>query len=94
MGFDRATVRFLAWFGPRGLASVVFCLIAYDELTPADGRFVLTATVTVVLASVIAHGVSAGPLAERYGRTHPRRTRSRARRRSRRARSAGDGMPV
>jgi len=71
VGFDRATVRFLAWFGPRGLASVVFCLIAYDELTVADGRFVLTATVTVVLASVIAHGVSAGPLAERYGRTHP-----------------------
>ncbi len=31
----------------------------------------LTATVTVVLASVVAHGVSAGPLAERYGRTHP-----------------------
>jgi len=71
VGFDRATVRFLAWFGPRGLASVVFCLIAYDELTATDGRFVLTATVTVVLASVIAHGVSAGPLAERYGRTHP-----------------------
>jgi sodium/hydrogen antiporter len=71
VGFDRATVRFVAWFGPRGLASVVFCLIAYDELTPADGRFVLTATVTVVLSSVVAHGVSAGPLAERYGRTHP-----------------------
>ena len=43
VGFDRATVRFLAWFGPRGLASVVFCLIAYDELTPTDARFVLTA---------------------------------------------------
>ena len=71
VGFDRATVWFLAWFGPRGLASVVFCLIAYDELIPADARFVLTATVTVVLASVLAHGISAGPLAERYGRTHP-----------------------
>jgi len=71
VGFDRATVGFVAWFGPRGLASVVFCLIAYDELTPTDARFVLTATVTVVLASVIAHGVTAGPLAERYGRTHP-----------------------
>jgi NhaP-type Na+/H+ or K+/H+ antiporter len=71
VGFDRATVGFLAWFGPRGLASVVFCLIAYDELVPSDARFVLTATVTVVLISVVAHGVSAGPLAEWYGRTHP-----------------------
>jgi NhaP-type Na+/H+ or K+/H+ antiporter len=71
VGFDRATVRFLAWFGPRGLASVVFCLIAYDELIASDARFVLTTAVTVVLASVIAHGVSAGPLAERYGRSHP-----------------------
>jgi len=70
VGFDRATVRFIAWFGPRGLASVVFCLIAYDELSPSDARFVLTAIVTVVLTSVVAHGVSAGPLAERYGRTH------------------------
>ena len=71
VGFDWATVGFLAWFGPRGLASVVFCLIAYDELVPSDARFVLTATVTVVLISVVAHGVSAGPLAERYGRTDP-----------------------
>lgn len=69
--FDRATVGFLALFGRRGLASIVFCLIAYDELVPSDPRFVLTATVTVVLLSVVAHGVSAGPLAERYGRTHP-----------------------
>lgn len=70
VGFDRATVRFIAWFGPRGLASVVFCLIAYEELDPGDARFVLTTTVTVVLFSVVAHGVSAGPLAERFGRSH------------------------
>ncbi len=70
-GFDPATVGFIAWFGPRGLASVVFALIAYDELSPADANFLLTAIVTVVLLSVVAHGVSAGPLAERFGRSHP-----------------------
>ena len=70
-GLDPATVAFMAWFGPRGLASVVFVLIAYDELVPADAKFVLTAVVTVVLASVMAHGVSAGPLAARFGRSHP-----------------------
>jgi NhaP-type Na+/H+ or K+/H+ antiporter len=70
-GLDRATVAFMAWFGPRGLASVVFALIAYDELAPSDAKFVLTAVVTVVVLSVIAHGVTAGPLAERFGRSHP-----------------------
>ena len=33
-GLDRATVAFVGWFGPRGLASVVFALIAYDSLDP------------------------------------------------------------
>ena len=33
-GLDRATVAFMGWFGPRGLASVVFALIAYDSLDP------------------------------------------------------------
>jgi sodium/hydrogen antiporter len=70
-GLDRATVGFIAWFGPRGLASVVFALIAYDELAPADANFLLTAVVTVIVLSVVAHGVSAGPLAERFGRSHP-----------------------
>ncbi len=80
-GLDRATVGFIAWFGPRGLASVVFALIAYDELTATDANFVLTAIVTVVLVSVVAHGVSAGPLAARFGRSHPEP-------------DAGDGSPV
>jgi NhaP-type Na+/H+ or K+/H+ antiporter len=71
VGFDRATVAFVAWFGPRGLASVVFALIAYDELDPGDAQFLLTVIVTVVILSVLAHGVSAGPLAERFGRSHP-----------------------
>ncbi|MEX1008579.1 MAG: cation:proton antiporter [Acidimicrobiia bacterium] len=37
-GVDRATVAFVGWFGPRGLASVVFVLIAVDSLDPADGK--------------------------------------------------------
>ena len=35
-GLDRATVFFVGWFGPRGLASVVFGLIAVDSLAPAQ----------------------------------------------------------
>ena len=64
---DRATKAFVGWFGPRGLASVVFTLIAVDTLGPADAQRVLsTASITVAL-SVVAHGVTAGPFARRYG---------------------------
>ncbi len=76
-GLDRSTVAFVGWFGPRGLASVVFSLIAVDTLAPADGKTVLaTVTVTVAL-SVLLHGMTASPLAARYGAhahlLHPQR---------------------
>jgi NhaP-type Na+/H+ or K+/H+ antiporter len=64
---DRATVAFIGWFGPRGLASVVFGLIAIDSLAPNDAQLVLGAVVTTIAMSVLAHGVTASPLARRYG---------------------------
>jgi NhaP-type Na+/H+ or K+/H+ antiporter len=67
-GFDRSTVLFIGWFGPRGLATVVFGLIAFDELEGPDGRRVLAVVTVTVLLSVIAHGVSARPLGRRYAR--------------------------
>ena len=65
-GLDGRTVAFIGWFGPRGLASIVFGLLAIDSLDPAAGNVVLAATVTTVALSVFAHGVSAAPLARRY----------------------------
>ncbi|MGH8949025.1 MAG: cation:proton antiporter, partial [Acidimicrobiia bacterium] len=65
-----ATILFMGWFGPRGLASVVFTLIAFETLEQGDiasERLVEVATWTVFL-SVIAHGLTAGPLATWYGR--------------------------
>jgi sodium/hydrogen antiporter len=64
---DRRTVLFVGWFGPRGLASLVFALLAVEELGPRADPALLAIGVTV-LVSVIAHGISAAPLAERYGR--------------------------
>ena len=64
----RATVAFVGWFGPRGLASVVFALLAIDELGGTDPRVIVavnTIAVTIVF-SVIAHGITARPLATRY----------------------------
>ena len=65
-GVDRATVVFVGWFGPRGLASVVFGLIAVDSLTRPASVVLGAVTVTVTL-SVVLHGVTASPLAARYG---------------------------
>ena len=66
-----ASLLFMGWFGPRGLASVVFTLIAFETLHEgglAPDALIEIATWTVFL-SVIAHGVTAGPLAFRYGRS-------------------------
>jgi NhaP-type Na+/H+ or K+/H+ antiporter len=65
-GLDRDTVLFVGWFGPRGLASLVFALLALEELG-ADAEAAVSVIGLTVLLSVLAHGVSAGPLARRYG---------------------------
>lgn len=67
-GFRPPSVLFIGWFGPRGLASIVFALIALEslELNPAVASVLVTISMTVML-SVVAHGVSAEPLAARYG---------------------------
>jgi NhaP-type Na+/H+ or K+/H+ antiporter len=49
------------------LASVVFGLIAFDTLDPAESKVVLAAVTVTVGASVLLHGLSASPLAGRYG---------------------------
>ena len=68
--FQRSTVLFIGWFGPRGLASIVFLVIGLaglDEAGVSPGPLTATVAWTVVL-SVILHGLTAGPLARRYGR--------------------------
>jgi NhaP-type Na+/H+ or K+/H+ antiporter len=69
------TVGFLGWFGPRGLASIVFAVIAIQQAHLAGAQTILrTAYVTVGL-SIGVHGMTAAPLAKRYSRwleTHPR----------------------
>ena len=72
-GFDAASVGLVGWFGPRGLASVVFALLALGELAPSDGQRVVTVITTTVVMSVALHGVSAAPIARRFGATHRER---------------------
>jgi NhaP-type Na+/H+ or K+/H+ antiporter len=66
-GLDRSSVLFIGWFGPRGLASLVFALLALEELGPAADEALAVIGVTVLL-SVLVHGLSAGPLVARYAR--------------------------
>ena len=63
----RPAVLFVGWFGPRGLASVVFGLLALEDLAGSAARPVITVIAFTVLLSVFAHGLSADPLARRYG---------------------------
>jgi len=63
----RETVAFVGWFGPRGLASVIFALLALEELR-GEADPVVAVIATTVLLSVLVHGLTARPLARRYGR--------------------------
>jgi NhaP-type Na+/H+ or K+/H+ antiporter len=65
-GLDRSTVAFIGWFGPRGLASVVFGLLAIDSLDPAGQHEVLGAVTVTVALSVLLHGITAPSLTRRY----------------------------
>ena len=67
-GLSRSTVAFVGWFGPRGLASIIFALIALEDLH-AEADQAVAVIGTTVLLSVLAHGLSAKPLATRFGRT-------------------------
>jgi NhaP-type Na+/H+ or K+/H+ antiporter len=74
-GLDRRTVLFIGWFGPRGLASLVFALLALEEFGPAAGDALSIIGLTVLL-SVVAHGFTARPLSAWFGRTVPADGRS------------------
>jgi NhaP-type Na+/H+ or K+/H+ antiporter len=65
-GMRRVTVGFLGWFGPRGLASIVFVLILVEETQLPERSLMLTVVTWTVALSVYAHGLSAWPGANRY----------------------------
>ena len=65
-GMRRVTVGFLGWFGPRGLASIVFVLILVEQTELPERSLMLTVVTWTVALSVYAHGLSAWPGANRY----------------------------
>ncbi len=66
-GLSPATNLFLGWFGPRGLASILFALLIVEQLGTAQAHTIMLITILTVGMSIIAHGVTAAPAARRYG---------------------------
>ncbi|MCG8580398.1 MAG: sodium:proton antiporter [Bacteroidales bacterium] len=58
---------FTAWFGPRGLASIVFAVMVFEEQLP-HGDTIVEITLVTILLSVFAHGISANPMARAFDR--------------------------
>ena len=60
-GMNVGTKLFIGWFGPRGLASIVFAIMVFDADVPGKETLVLTAACTVLL-SIIMYRATANPL--------------------------------
>lgn len=67
LGLSTKEKLFIGWFGPRGLASIVFGVIMLDAHLPGGTTLVATVVCTILL-SIVAHGLSAGPLAAAFKR--------------------------
>ena len=59
------TRLFMGWFGPRGLASILFALLVFEQLSGTVADTVFTVAVWTILVSVFAHGVTASPWTSR-----------------------------
>ncbi|MGI9292374.1 MAG: cation:proton antiporter [Pseudomonadales bacterium] len=67
-GMDRMTTLFIGWFGPRGIASVLYILIAASAIGVDDFRDAFAVIVLVVTLSIYAHGISAIPFCRALGK--------------------------
>ncbi len=65
-GLRTKSKLFMGWFGPRGLASIVFIIIVLGKDLPGAHILAMTVVFTVIL-SILAHGLTANPLASAYG---------------------------
>jgi sodium/hydrogen antiporter len=72
-GVSKRARMFIGWFGPRGLSSLLFALLVVSQGVP-NAEWLLAITGIVVIASVVAHGVSATPLIAAYGRAMEQET--------------------
>ena len=66
-GLQPISVLFIGWFGPRGIASIIYGLVIVEEEKLVSSDLIFTTMVITVLISVFAHGLTAVPGANWYG---------------------------
>jgi NhaP-type Na+/H+ or K+/H+ antiporter len=66
-GIDTEGKLFIGWFGPRGLASIVFAVMVVNSELPDSGSLAMTVVCTIML-SIVGHGITANPWARAYGK--------------------------
>jgi NhaP-type Na+/H+ or K+/H+ antiporter len=62
------TVLYMGWFGPRGIATILYALLVIDVDEIAAGQIIYDVAMITVFVSVILHGLSAAPLSEWYSK--------------------------
>lgn len=67
-GLSMRSVLFLGWFGPRGLASILFALLIVEKYPVKGGDEILACVVVTVLLSIFLHGITAVPFSKFYGK--------------------------
>jgi NhaP-type Na+/H+ or K+/H+ antiporter len=72
-GLSTSSKAFLGWFGPRGLASVLFALLIVEQYDIAHEEEILACIIVTVALSVLLHGLTAAPVAKAYGTMVARR---------------------
>lgn len=65
-GLELPTQLYVGWFGPRGLASLVFMGTVVVGAGPNEGSEIIAVAATTVALSVILHGLTAWPMSARY----------------------------
>jgi len=65
-GLNTESKLFIGWFGPRGLASIVFGVIVVNADLPNSHAMAVVVVFTVIL-SILTHGLTANPWARAYG---------------------------
>ena len=64
------TILFIGWFGPRGIASVLYLLIVAKTIGVQGNEYILSIIVLTILLSVFLHGLTAVPFSKWYGKQH------------------------
>ncbi|MCC2097631.1 MAG: cation:proton antiporter, partial [Hyphomicrobiales bacterium] len=63
------TIGFLGWFGPRGLASILFALLIVEKMNTPATTAIQTIVIITVAMSILLHGLTAAPMARRYSKS-------------------------